>query len=301
VAGDAGRAVQAVIVVDMAIGALPWRYGVQAGEREAGAGVVERRVQPVRGVVALVAGLREIGSDVIGARRSLVVLQVAAHAGARVQRVVVVDVAVGAGAWRDCVQSGQGEAGCGMIKFCVGPQHSVVTLLTSRREAGMGDRRRGVVEVGLVATDARRNRDVVVVVDVTIGALARRHHMRTGKREARRGVIERCRLPSGGVVAGVASLRESAGNVVRIRGSLEILEVARYASVGGQVVVVVHVAVSASPRRHGMHAGQREIDGVVIEASRSPACRRVAGLTGLCEPAGNVVGICSSLEVLQVA
>jgi len=152
-----------------------------------------------------------------------------------------------------------------------------------------------------VATDARRNRDVVVVVDVTIGALARWHHMRTGKREARLGVIEGCGLPGCGVVADVASLRESAGNVVRIRGSLEILEVARYASVGGQVVVVIGVAVGASPRRHGMRAGERKVDAVVVEGGRRPACGGMAGDAGLRESAGNVVGIRSSLEILEVA
>ena len=263
--------------------------------------MVERRVHPVRGVVALVAGLREIGRDVIGTGRSLVILQVAAHAGAGVQVVIVVDVAVGAGAWRDGVQAGQDKAGSGVIKGCIGPQHGVVALLTSRREARMGNRRGGIVEVGLVATDARRNRNAVVVVDVTIGALARRHHMRTGEREARLGVIEGCGLPSCGVVTRIAGLRESAGNVVGIRGSLEILEVARNAGGRGQVVIVVDVAVNASPGRDGVRAREGEVDTAVVEAGRSPACCGVAGIAGLREPAGNVVGIRGSLEVLQMA
>src|SRR5580700_9080251 len=110
----------------------------------------------------------------------------------------------------------------------------------------MGNRRGGIVEVGLVATDARRNRNAVVVVDVTIGALARRHHMRTGEREARLGVIESCGLPSRGVVTRIAGLRESAGNVVGIRGPLEILQMARHAGGGGQAVIVVDVAIGTS-------------------------------------------------------
>ena len=210
-------------------------------------------------------------------------------------------MAVGAGARRDGVQSGQDKAGSGVIKVCVGPQHGVVTLLTGRREARMGDRRGGIVEVRLVATDARCNRNAVVVVGVTIGALARRHHMRTGQREARLGVIESCGLPGRGVVTGIAGLREPAGNVIGIRGSLEILKVTRNAGGRGQVVIVVDVTVGASPGRNSVRAREREVDAAVVEVGRSPACSRVAGLAGLGESAGNVVGIRGSLEVLQVA
>ena len=297
----ASGAIEAVVVVDVAIGALPRRNRVQAGEREAGAGVVESRVQPVRGVVTLVAGLREIGSDVIRTGRSLVILQVAAHAGAGVEIVVIVDVAVGAGARRDCVQAGQDKAGSGVVKGCVSPLHGVVALLTGRREARMGDRRGGVVEIGLVATDARRNRDAVVVVDVTIGALARRHHMRASEREARLGVIESCGLPSRGVVARIAGLRESAGNVVGTRGSLEILKVTRNAGGRSQAVVVVDVAVNASPRRDGVRAREREVDAAVVEAGRCPACSCMARFASLRKPARDVVGIRGPLEVFQVA
>ena len=114
-------------------------------------------------------------------------------------------------------------------------------------------------------------------------------------------MIEGCGLPGGSVVACIAGLRESTGNVVGIRGSLEILEVARHAGVGGQVEVVVDVAVRASPRRDGMHTGEREVDAVVVEGGRRPACRGMAGAAGLRESARNMVGIRGSLEILQVA
>ncbi len=84
-------------------------------------------------------------------------------------------------------------------------------------------------------------------------------------------------------------------------GSLEILEVARDASVGSQVVVVIGVAVGASPRRHSMRAGEREVDAVVVEGGRRPACGGMAGVAGLRKSACNVVGIRSSLEILEVA
>jgi hypothetical protein len=58
----------------VAIGAGPWRNRVQPSERESGAVVVERCVHPVRGVVTLVASLREVRRHVIGIRRPLIVL-----------------------------------------------------------------------------------------------------------------------------------------------------------------------------------------------------------------------------------
>ena len=95
-ARDAGGAAQAVIVVDVAIGAQARGRGMRSREREAGGGVIERRIQPVHRVVTGITGLREIGSDVIGVGRSLKVLEVAGYAGSGVETVVVGDVAIGA-------------------------------------------------------------------------------------------------------------------------------------------------------------------------------------------------------------
>src|SRR5579863_1939878 len=111
VASDARRAIQAVIVVDVAIGALPRGYGVRSAQREARVGVIEGRIRPVRRVVAGVAGLREVGGDVIRIRRALVVLQMASYAGSAIQSVVVVDVAIGALPRRHGVRTGQGKTG----------------------------------------------------------------------------------------------------------------------------------------------------------------------------------------------
>ena len=51
---------QVVVIVRVAIRTLARRNRVRSGEREAGAVVVERRVQPRTCVVALIAALREI-------------------------------------------------------------------------------------------------------------------------------------------------------------------------------------------------------------------------------------------------
>ena len=64
----------------MAIRTLARRHRVRAGQRESGAAVVEGCIQPGSSVVALIASLREIGSDVIRIRRSLKISQVTAYA-----------------------------------------------------------------------------------------------------------------------------------------------------------------------------------------------------------------------------
>ena len=83
-------------------------------------------------------------------------------------------------------------------------------------------------------------------------------------------MIERSGLPGRSVVARLAGLRESAGHVVRVRRVLEILQVARHASIRGQVVVIVDVAIRAGPRRHRVHTGQSEVHGRMIEGRRRP-------------------------------
>src|SRR5260370_11103837 len=124
--------------------------------------------------------------------------------------------------------------------------------------------------------------------------------MRTGEREARLGVIESCGLPSRGVVTGIAGLREAAGNVVGIRGSLEILKVTGNAGGRGQVVIVVDVTVGASPGRNRVRAREREVDTAVVEVGRSPACSRVAGFPGLPQPPVNPVLLRDSFAYLSL-
>src|SRR5437879_4301519 len=125
--------------------------------------------------------------------------------------------------------------------------------------------------------------------------------MRAGQREARLGVIEGCGLPGCGVVADVAGLRESAGNVVGIRSSLEILQVARDAGGAVQVVVVVDVTIGAGARWHGMQSGERKPGAVVVELRVRPVAGGMTLLAGLREVRSRVVGVRCSLEVLKAA
>ncbi len=183
-AGHAGRAVQRVVVVDVTVRTLSRRYGVSARQRKSGVVVVKRRIHPVDGVMACLAGLREVGGNVIRVRSVFEISQVTGDAGCAVQRVIVVDVAVGAQPGRHGVHASQRKSGGGVIEASIGPLHRVVALLASGRESGMRHRSRCRIVVILVATDARRDRDVVVVVDMAVRALPRRNRMRTGQRKS---------------------------------------------------------------------------------------------------------------------
>jgi len=132
-------------------------------------------------------------------------------------------VAIDALPRRHGVRTRQNESGRGVIELAVGPCHHVVTLLAGRREPGMRDRRCCRVVVRLMATHAGSSGDVVVVIDVTVGTLARRHGMRTAQREPGGAVVKRCIQPTGGAVTLLAGLREVRRHVIRIRRALEIL------------------------------------------------------------------------------
>ena len=243
-------------------------------------------------------------SDVIDRRLRVVVVILMATDATGVRNVVVaVDVAVGALPRRHGVHSSQRPSGCGVIEGAVHPVDSVVALLASCGEVcpDVVNRRLRVVVVILMATDASCVCDVVVIVDVAIGALTRRHGVLSGQREAGLRVVKARRRPTAGGVAHLASLREVLLRVVGIVRSLVVLQVARDARGIGDVVVVVSVAVGALPRRHGMQAGQREAGFRMIEIRRRPPAGGVADFTGLREILLHVIGIVRSLVVLQVA
>ena len=300
-ARHARRARQVVVIVDVTIRTLPRRHSVRTCQYKPRTVVVEGSVQPGRRAVALIASLGEVSRDVIRIRCALVVLQVAGDASRAIQRVVVVNVAIGTLARRNGVEASQRKAGGGMIELAIGPQHRVMALLARRRKAGVRHRRGRIVVVGLMARHARRRGDVVVVVNVAIRTLARRNRVRAGQRESRLRVIKSCRLPSRSIVASVASLREASGHVIRVRRVVEILQVARDASGAGQVVVIVDMAVRALPRRHRVRAGQSEVHHRVIESRRGPGHRGMALLAGRGEVCRDVIGVRRALKILQVA
>ena len=231
-AAHAGRARQVVVIVGVAIAALPRRNCVRARQRKSGAAVVERRIQPGRRVMALVASLREIRGHVIGVGRSLVIGQVARHARVRADVVVAVFLVMAIRTlprWH-CVHSGQRKACSVVVEARVGPGCRVMALLTGLRDAcgrvvGLG---RPLIVLH-VAAHAGRAAQVVIVIDVAIGAQAGRNSVSAGQRKPSRGVIKFAAHPVVGSVAVGAGRRESSRNVAWVGGRFEIRRVTRVA------------------------------------------------------------------------
>ena len=98
--------------------------------------------------------------------------------------------------------------------------------------------------------------------------------MRTRQRERRLVVIELRSLPTRGGVARGARGRESAGNVIRVRGPGEVLQMAARAIGGGCRIRPRHMALDA--RRGNVRAGQRELGSRMIEEAALPLHNRVA-------------------------
>ncbi len=193
---------------------------------------------------------RKARRSVCRVRRTRVVLLMARVAQRAVQRIVVVDVTIGALPRRNGVRSRQRKPRRRVIEFAIRPQNRVVALLARRRESRMRHRRGGVVVIRLVATEARRAGEGVVIVDVAVGALPRRNRVRPRQRKPRTAVIERCIQPRTRAVALIAAMREIRRHVIRVCRALIILQMARYAGGAAQGVVVIHVAVGTLPRWH---------------------------------------------------
>ena|SRR5215467_14306223 len=144
---------------------------------------------------------------VVGGRVLFLMTGVAQRA---IQRIVVVDVAVGAGAWWHQMRAGQLKTGAGVVEGTIRPLHGVMASL-ARRGEGYGNvvnRRDGILVIRLMARVARGAGQIVVVVGVAFGTLTGRDHVRAGQREAGAVVIKGCVQPGARVVALSAALRE---------------------------------------------------------------------------------------------
>jgi hypothetical protein len=141
--------------------------------------VIELAIGPLDRVMALFAGGRE-PSMRHRTFRVLVVSLVARNTRRVGDVVIVVDVAVRALSWRNRMRSGQGKSGFGVVKLSWLPGPRRVTEF-----AVLGKAARHMVGIlcshiiFLMAGVTRRTRQVVIVVNVTIGADARRVGVRT--------------------------------------------------------------------------------------------------------------------------
>ena len=127
--------------------------------------------------------------------------------------------------------------------------------------------------------------------------------MRSGKREARRRVIERRAGPVSRRVALLARRWEPRLHVIRIGRAVEILHMARSAIGWRSHKLSIDVALGTSNAH--VPTGQRELrECVVIEGRRIPGARAVAGLAGRREPGlgmGRIIGLVEIRHVAAVA
>ena len=172
----------------------------------------------------------------------------------------------------------------GMVKRRAGPSHGGVTggagcceYRGRRRVHRIG----GGEIVGFMAAVAVGRQRRVVVVHMTAGAGHRR--VRAGQRKCC-GVVIECPVgPQCGVVAELASRRESHLNVVDWRGCvIVIVQMARNARCisAGQVVIIVDVAIGADTRGNRVGIGQGKSRRGVIELPVGPNHRVVTAFTG---------------------
>ncbi len=118
----------------------------------------------------------------------------------------------------------------------------------------------------------------------------------SGQRElGHGGVVEGRGRPGGGCMALVAGLRKSSAYVRRVRGPLEVSQMAGHALRGSAGEVPARVALRA------LHADVRTCKWKcrlgVIERGVEPGGRVVTLLARLREAAGHVIGIGCTLEV----
>lgn len=124
-----------------------------------------------------------------------------------------------------------------------------------------------------------RGQGGVVVVHVAVGT--RNSGMGPGQWKRRVVVIKGGSCPRSSVMAGIAGLGKTAGNMVRIGCALEILKVASHAGAAGQPVIAIDVALRALQR--AVRPGEGKSRRSVVEAGSQPGSGRVATVTRLGE------------------
>ena len=132
-AADAGGWQRRVVVVDMAIRALPRRHRVLSDQRKRRVAVIKDRVGPDVCVVAHFASCGEPGRPVGRIGRARVILLMTRVARGARQVVAVVAMAVGALTGWNRMRTRQWKAGAGMVERTINPLRGVVAGLARRR------------------------------------------------------------------------------------------------------------------------------------------------------------------------
>ena len=237
--------------------------------------MIEDGAQPLRGVVAQLAILREPSGHVIRIVGGLVILQVARRTGGAQGRVLTARMTLGAGCRR--MLSGEWELGGVVIEGGSQPLGGGVAELTTLRETGGDVIGAGGSLVVLQVAGHAVSADVGVVA-VGMALQTRDCGMRAGEWKLRQVVIESRTVPRSSVVAGGAIVREPCGHVVGVGGFGEVGEVATGAVAGHALKMVAHVASAA--RQILVRAGKSEMgEAGVVKVGDLPAVRVVTGFT----------------------
>ncbi len=249
---------------------------VFASQRKLSSVVIELRAEPLRGVVAQLAILREPGGEVIRIISSLVVLQMARRTGRAQSRILAARMALGTG--HSGVFSGERELGGVVIEGSSQPPRGGVTELAGLRETG-----RQVIGAGggLVILQMAGNAigaDVGVVA-IGVALQARDSGVSSGEWELGQVVVECGAVPGGGVMAGGAITRKSCCHVVGVGGPGEIREVTARAIARDTLKVVADMTSAASQIL--VRADESEMGKArMIEVCDLPAVRVVTGFAG---------------------
>lgn len=269
--------------------------GMRAGiNREPG--VIKGGSCPRSGVVAQRAGGGEGRRGVVGISGALIIRLMAGVAVRGRSRKLAVNVATGAG--HGGVRAGQRE-GCGVVVEARGrPGRRRMAHLTLLREPSCCVIRViGVLEVLQVAGHALSAQ--VGELPARVAALALQGGVRPRKREPAQRVVERRIGPGNCAVADGTIGGESAGNVVRVSGLLEICHVARRARGRHRRIAAVHVALRAG--QLGVRAAQRPSRHGMVEVHVHPRTGVMAAATTGGESGIDVIGIVGRSPVLGVA
>jgi len=150
--------------------------------------VIEDGSRPRCCCVARLTARGESSRRVVGIGRLLVLCRVTAIAVGWQARIVIVHVATRAG--HAGVSTGKRKGRVVMIKNALGPNHRVVAQRAVGRKTSVIDWCQRSREICLVARNAGRAGQAVVVIDVA--GSAGHAYVRAGQRKAGRGMIE-CR------------------------------------------------------------------------------------------------------------
>ncbi len=243
--------------------------------------------------MTVLASLRECTLHVIRIGRALEVFQVARHTRCIGQVVVAVDVALRTRQRR--MRAGQRESSRAVVEIRVSPRCGAVASLAGCRHfrlhmVGVG-RALVILHVARIAIGWRTGK---LAVHVTLSASC--GQMRSGQWKLRkRVVIESRRLPRGGVVATLTSLREARLHVIRVARFLEVRQVTSHAS--GRRAGELSANVAGCAVQRGMRSDKREAGHLqVIEFRSEPGVSVVT----LFASNGKVTGCVARLRVLII-